>query len=354
VPRLRSDVEALKALTAFDTPPPQLVRATKTGKAIYGFGDASGTGFGSSIKVGEKTVWKSGQWVWTLQQESSNYRELSNLVFALEDLAEEGTLDGCEIFMFTDNSTAESAHFRGTSGSRRLFDLVLRLKKLEMSATCLIYLVHVAGTRMIFQGTDGLSRGDQNAGVMRGENMLEHVPLNLSCLERSAKVEPWIRSWLISQIKGVEPVVLGPDDWPQPHPSRGVYLWAPPPAAATAAVEWLAHSIHKRPSSVHVFVVPRLMTAWWRRVLNKATDVSFVVPVGTPVWGKDQHEPLILAIYLPLRKSYPWRLRGSEEAGKLERSVREVWKDDFGSARTLLRKFLGRSVDMAALPQHLL
>ena len=354
VGRLRSDMMALRALTDFATPPHRLVRATKSCRVIYGFGDASGTGFGSSIIIGGKLAWKSGQWNVSIKEESSNYRELLNLVLALEELALKGELDGCEIFMFTDNSTAESASFRGTSSSRLLFDLVLRLKKLEMSAKCLIYLVHVAGTRMIWQGTDGLSRGDQNAGVMRGENMLEHVPLDQTCFQRSPKLEPWVRTWLISQNVGAEPVFLKPDDWPCPHPSQGVYVWSPPPAAASAAVEWMAQSIHKRPSSTHVVFIPRLMSAWWMRMLRKATDVSFVIPVGTPVWGKDMHEPLILAVYFPLRKNAPWRIRGTEEAERLERSVREVWKDDFGGAGPLLCKFLGDSRRLAAVPQHLL
>jgi hypothetical protein len=105
---------------------------------------------------------------------------------------------------------------------------------------------------------------------------------------------------------------------------------------------------------VHVFVAPRLMTAWWRRVLGKTTDVSFVVPVGTPVWGKELHEPLIIGIYLPLRKQAPWRVRGTEEAEQLEGSLRGVWKDDFSGAGLILRKFLGRSIHLGAVPQHLL
>ncbi len=352
--RFKDDVEALDYLTSFDEPPHRLVRATKKGRALYGFGDASGTGFGSSVQIGDVTVWQSGQWRWTFKQELSNYRELANLVQGPEDLGEKGLLDGCEIFMFTDNSTAERAHFKGTSGGRKLFELILRLKKLELARKCIIHLVHVAGTRMISQGSDGLSRGDQNAGVMRGENMLDHVPLNLSCLQRSQAVRPWIKSWLISQNKGVEPVFLGPDDWPQAHPCQGVYVWTPPPAAAPAAIEWMAQSIHKRASSVHVFVVPRLMTAWWQRMMSKATDVTFTVPVGTPVWGKDQHEPLIFGISLPLRKQVPWRVRGTKDAERLERSVREVWEDDFKGAGTILREFLASSIDLAAVPQHLL
>ena len=91
--------------------------------------------------------------------------------------------------MFTDNSTAECVYFKGTSRSRHLFELVLRLRKLEMQTGCRIYLVHVAGTRMIAQGSDGLSRGDQNAGVMAGRDMLSFVPLNLSAFDRSSNLK---------------------------------------------------------------------------------------------------------------------------------------------------------------------
>ena len=96
-------------MTAFETPPHRLVRATKSCGVIYGFGDASGTGFGSSISIGGKLEWKSGQWNVSIKEESSNYRELLNLVVALEEATSKGKLDSCEIFMFTDNSTAESA-----------------------------------------------------------------------------------------------------------------------------------------------------------------------------------------------------------------------------------------------------
>ena len=61
------------------------------------------------------------------------------------------------MFMMTDNSTAEACFYRGTSGSRKLFELVLRLHKLEMAAGMLVHIFHVAGTMMIAQGNDGLS-----------------------------------------------------------------------------------------------------------------------------------------------------------------------------------------------------
>jgi hypothetical protein len=44
---------------------------------------------------------------------------------------------------------------------------------------------------MIMTGIDGVSRGDMNAGVMAGADMLYFVPLNLSELHRSPTLTRW-------------------------------------------------------------------------------------------------------------------------------------------------------------------
>ena len=41
-----------------------------------------------------------------------------------------------------------------------------------------LHLVHVSGTRMMAQGTDGITRGDMLEGVMAGKPMLDFIPLN--------------------------------------------------------------------------------------------------------------------------------------------------------------------------------
>ena len=51
-------------------------------------------------------------------------------------MAADGTLGGTELFLFMDNSTAESAFDKGSSSSRLLFELVLRLRNLEMKEAC--------------------------------------------------------------------------------------------------------------------------------------------------------------------------------------------------------------------------
>ena len=143
------------------------------------FGYASRSGFGTSLWIYRSASVSTEYGVWTREysEKSSNFRELYNLVRRLENLIRTGVLEKrTEVFIFTDNSVAESAFFNGSSSSLSLFELVLRLRKLEMMGKIFLHLIWVAGTRMIQQGTDGLSRGDLLNGVMSGAGMLAYVP----------------------------------------------------------------------------------------------------------------------------------------------------------------------------------
>jgi len=72
-----------------------------------------------------------------------------------------------------------------------------------------LHVVHVAGTRMIRQGTDGLSRGNFSTGVMNGVPMSNFVPLHLTAQDHSSRVLAWVQSW------ATEPNLtpLSPTDW---------------------------------------------------------------------------------------------------------------------------------------------
>ena len=80
---------------------------------------------------------------------------------------------------------------------------------------------HVAGTRIISQGTDGLSRGDMLEGVIKGREMLSYVPLHLSALNRDLSLQNWICTWL--KDGGFRfPEFLEPEDWyKKGHDIRG-------------------------------------------------------------------------------------------------------------------------------------
>jgi hypothetical protein len=188
VVRLANDLRALGELTASAEPPRVQVRPTATAAAGFMFGDASGMGFGQSLWfLGRPDVDVFfGLWDESASSGSSNWREFYNQVLAVECGIDNGTIpSGTEIFLFTDNFVTERAFHRGTSSSKTLFELVLRLHKLEMHGKLFIHLVWVAGTRMIAQGTDGASRGDLSNGVMSGKDMLDFVPLDLGVSDRA-------------------------------------------------------------------------------------------------------------------------------------------------------------------------
>jgi hypothetical protein len=202
--------------------------------------------FGATIQTGDRIWYKYGQWIEDAEEKSSNWREFTNLVEFLEGAIVEHKLEGSEIFIFTDNSTSEAAFWKGTSSSPLLFELVLRLKKMEMNYNMILHVVHVAGKRMIDQGTDGLSRADHSTGAVTGRDIRNWVPLNRGALARSSGM----KSWIERVTKGLRFETLEPEGWFTTGHGFGNYIWAPPPAAVEVVVEQLGKARLKRPEAL--------------------------------------------------------------------------------------------------------
>jgi hypothetical protein len=327
VPRLRRDLESMMKIMNSKGPPYRLVRGSTLSYVLYGFGDASGAGFGSSWEDKGGISYRFGVWGKDANGRLSNYRELRNLVESLEDMGKENNLNGTEIYFFTDNSTAERAFFKGFSTLELLHELVTRLRKMEMDKGCKVILVHVAGERMKWQGSDGLSRGNLLEGVMQGEEMLTYVPLHLTALEQSSTLKRWLLSWLSDESpEGVE--ILRPEEWftrghdlhggemmnnnmYYPTYKEGIFIWQPPPSVADIACEEIRKARLKWTASTHVFICPRLMTPYWRQHLHRSADLIFEIPTSGEYWPIDMHEPLILALFFPFLPHRPWQLRQS-------------------------------------------
>jgi hypothetical protein len=348
VPRFRHDIAALIQLTRSSTPIYRRVRCSKQGHAYYGFYDASGRGFGATMQIGDELIFEYGQWSSEDSEgSSSNWRELGNLVMALENQVRQKGLRDCELFLFTDNTTAEAAFWKGSSTSPKLFELVLRLKLLEVEADLIIHVVHVAGKRMIDQGTDGLSRGDTSTGVMQRISMQQFVPLHLSALERSSALRPW----LTAATKGLDPIFLEPEDWFTKGQGSGTFIWSPAPAAADVVVEQLGKARHKRTTSIHLVVVPRLMTGRWRRHMTRECDCYFRIPAGCSLWGKTQYEPVLIFVCLPFvvhRPHFTAKLKLLEDFyGTMLQD--DLWEVSDERGGTFLRKFLRQARSLCPL-----
>jgi hypothetical protein len=348
-----TDLPALKRLFEPEVPPKRIVRSRKVAEVFYGFGDASQDGFGFNMQKpdDDQLLFRFGQWCDEVSEESSNYRELLNLVVRLEELVKDGTLQGAEVFLFTDNSTAEAVYYKGNSSSRTLFELMLRLRELEMRGDLKLHVIHVAGTRMQDEGADGSSRGDQSSGVMNGTHILKYVPLHQSALELEPKLEAWLRGCWPKE-RG-ELVTLTEKDWFSHGVSSRNCIWAPAPASAEVAAEQMGRAIHKHPSSFHLFIAPRLMTSRWRRRVSKLADFSMELGPGSSVWGKARHEPLLIFVCLPLSQHRPWKLRGTRLLVDHARKLRVLHQADCKRRGNILRQLLGKTGRLELMPESM-
>jgi hypothetical protein len=226
-----------------------------------------------------------------------------------------------------------------------------------------IIVSHVAGSRMIAQGMDGVSRGLLTEGVTTGLDMLSFVPLHLSAFERRPSLKTWISSWL-----GDDSEFLSPEQWfSQGHSHDGGYyedhgfwrvkvkpakfVWAPPPAAADVAVEELRKSLIKRWDSTHVFVCPWLMTTQWRRQLNKACVLLVFMNAGSEVWPREMCEPLTLGFVFPFLSVRPWKVRGTPKTLHLGRTMPKLLQDSNAVTGDILRKLCQQMWDLSSTPE---
>ena len=366
VPLMKEHVNILVEMFISGKPVLRLMRGSSIVEAMYIFGDASGLGFGSSWHMENQIHFRYGIWGLEGKDTSSNYRELRNLIETLENNGEKGILKGKEIFVFTDNTTAESIAQKGSSTSPLLFELIVRLYKLPMKYSCSVQIIHVAGTRMIKQGTDGLSRGDLLEGVLKGKTMLSFVPLHLGANDVDSNLKTWVNSWACKlgnqcvewleaedwycrghDIQGFRKNI---DDRTIPSYQQGTFVWSPPPAAARIALEELRQARHKRQNSAHVFLVPTLMTPEWNSQLYKTADLILKVPAKTTFWSSKNHESLTIAICFPFLTREPWQLKGQPIMGRMARELCGLLSSDPSSVGNILSQLCDTTTRLDKMP----
>jgi hypothetical protein len=337
VPRLAQDLGTLLKLTETLEPPAVPVRPTAV---IVGYlvGDASGAGHGSSfmITLERKLSLAHGTWGDKASKRSSNFRELGNLVRRVEQLVKRGQIPrGTELFIFTDNFVTESVFYKGAARSPHLHALVERLRMLQLHHGLFIHMLWIAGTRMIEQGSDDLSRGGFSSGVMAGRDFLSFLPLDSSALELSPGLESWVADTFPGRHKWT---TLSAEGWYTDGHGDGHFIWAPPPALADAVLEQLCESVICRPWNAHVFICPAHMTYRWRKQLRKVADLVVTVPVGGSLWPAECHEPIVIALICPLLAYSPWRVKESERLAQGRGALPKMWSSDWSVEGDLLRK----------------
>jgi len=192
-----------------------------------------------------------------------------------------------------------------------------------------IHMYHIAGTRMIACGVDhGLSRGDKSEGTLQGVDLLSFLPIHKSPFERSPGLRSWIQTWWDAEYGPLHEMT--PEDWFTETSKAGNFLWNVPPAAGTEVVEMLCGHKHRRPDSMHIFLIPRLCTSKWRKQLLKVVDVEFYISPQHSFWEAEMHEPLLIAFCFPILphdpRFAPWQLKYIELVDRTRSYLRQVQK----------------------------
>jgi hypothetical protein len=115
---LKDDLEAVAQFFSDSDPPIMTVCSKDIHIVRYGFGDASGTGFGSTVETDEGISYRIGAWSTDDEDELSKFKELENVVASITHAAKKGNLSKSLLYFFTDNTTVEAALHKVNSRSR--------------------------------------------------------------------------------------------------------------------------------------------------------------------------------------------------------------------------------------------
>ena len=281
-------------------------------------GDGSGTGAGGTLSFQHlgKQVDQVEAWMGTWKSErgksqSSNWRELRTLVEFLqrEWARTDQRFYNRRVFYFTDNTVTYDVCRRGRSGSAELHKLVTELKMLEAKLNCQVVAVHIPGTEIIAQGSDGLSRG---LWSYKGRS---HPEWSLSELLQPVALEEDPLTWLMDQARACN---SHPEDladlpitphtwihrtdhscWRSSSLVESHSIWMVSPSLARQAMTAAALSWSESPlKSAAFFIIPRIFQRDFGRVNKHIEFLGQYNPNDTPF----DHTLPILVFFLPQYK----------------------------------------------------
>ena len=111
---------ALKRIAAPENPAVTRCRASESINAFYLLGDASGQEFGLGLWDHEGLRYDSSNCSTQWKNETSNWKEGTNITVRVEDIFEEHKLDNGELFILVDNQVFEGLFYKGNYSSRKL------------------------------------------------------------------------------------------------------------------------------------------------------------------------------------------------------------------------------------------
>jgi hypothetical protein len=289
--------------------PGRHARGTAAGTLIPSFGDGSGTGTGGTVCYPNGTDLEMWMGVWTPQvfHFTSNWKEARTLLATLErararveEMLSTYEFRGSTFFYFTDNSTTYYTVSSGSSKSPGIHLLVKRIKQLEIELGIHLEVVHVPGTTLIVQGTDGLSRGVWLSALQKRPDQSSI----LSAIFAPIPFSPDVGAWALNQV-GLPPSTLWSHRaWNRPLDPEFVRhmltIWTPPPEIAYQLLYQLLQCYVQSPlDTAAIIIIPRILKHRWSRLSRQICEIGTYQRAEIPFVC---HSPLTIpavVLYLP-------------------------------------------------------
>ena len=179
----------------------------------------------------------------------------------------------------TDNLVSYYVINGGCSRVPTLHELVMEIKALEIELGFHLEVVHVPGTLMIEQGTDGLSRGLWLAAERRPADVNQQ-------LFNAIKITDPLMEWAL-EVSGnagrrckIMDFSLCVDMREADHQ---LSLWAPPPECGRQVlVAFLQRWVQVADDTSGLFLIPRILQRSWGRVCRYVQEIGVYLPTGLP------------------------------------------------------------------------
>lgn len=254
------------------TPGSTTYRAHSGRGIVLKWGDGSGTGTGGTTEFYELTetqlaspgmeLWM-GVWGARAKPRTSNWKEARTVLESLLQERDTDRLRGRMVFYMTDNLVSYYIINQGSSRTPGLHQLALEIKELCLQLGCQVEVVHVPGTIMIYQGTDGQSRGLWMAPERRVAGMNQEL---FNPIVYSSKLGEWALEEL-----NLPPQPLLHLSFQDPTANakiRGrLTVWTPPPECGRQVIRTFLQSWVQSPGDTSgIFLIPRIMQRQWGRV----------------------------------------------------------------------------------------
>ena len=248
--------------------------------------------------VGWVSAWTAEWPKWIRDKYShgaSNYKELRTLLVSLQRQEAAFDADGhCAHFgtvkiCFTDNKFVADVLASGASSSSDMSPILRAIRTVCIKLRIRLIVCHVAGKRLVEQGTDGLSRDDWGEASPAGEKLLT---ANWADALAGATPSGAIVDFVSAVFGGGRQIALGDRPLRMGELAGKRWLAFPAPWSASFWGDAAKMAATMDLDTDIVFVIPSRAESQWARSFRRIHKIGFVRAGTSPLWRLSEHESL--------------------------------------------------------------